>query len=280
MAVLQTAATSASLVASRRLQDSPCASPGLVYSASGKLAEALRDVVAACPDPVAVEEALTSSVASLAHDASVVKACSTADGSRVAGEAVLHNSQSGLLSSFSLDLLERILRRIPELSFEEKGYTSLAHTSLACKATWAAYSRFAACFKLEWRIEKFSSIVSADAIFSPTAGAVVCLGRRWEIRVDPKGDGGGSGTHVSVFLCGKPVQEGAADAVRCSAKAEVWVGETLAFTASFQNSPFPTGSGGWGWPKAVVLTEFTRLLALKPASAVVIKWWVHGAYGV
>ena len=282
MAELETAATSARLVASRRLQASPCASPGLIFSASGKLAEALRDVVAACPDLKAVREALNSSVADLVRAPYVVKSCSAVEGGCLAVEAVRHNAQPGLLSTLPPDILERILRRIPELSFRQTGYASLPRSSLACKAMWAAYSRFAACFKLEWRIEKFGGLRAASVYGPPEAGdGLLRLGRRWRILVYPKGEGAGAASHVSVFLAGQPPEEGVARGVEVT--LEVKCGVDIGGAGAARScrghmhgvSTLEDVDDNAGFSTLLALSDLNRALATQPVPPVVITIMVH-----
>ena len=259
---------------------SPMTSGETAWALSDKLSDCLKELIIGCPDLGAVSRALEGSVKALLASSPLKKLLDSAVHRAVAQDATAHNEgkqpPSRTLASLPPDVLECILRQVPisTLPFTQKGYASLAHSSLACKATWSAYNRFAAHFKLEWRIEKFGSVVSADALFSPTAGEIVCLGRRWSVVAYPKGKGDGAGTHVSTFLRGTPLNDGESGIVTCAEKVEMLVGEKVCFSSSSEKPDFPNSTFTRGYFKPVAYSLVS--IGATPAD-ITIRWWVHGA---
>lgn len=206
MHLLEAAVTSSSLIASRRLQASPLASAQQSYAVSNRLAECFREVAASCPDRDALGEAIPAAAKAFLRDGSLKKLFFMVEADR----AVAHNAQPGLLSSLPPDVIERILRHVPDHPFPKgnrKKSITLARTSLACKATWAAYNGFAAHFKLVWRIPNFASL-GDGAVFGPPEGeeGVRHFGRLWSLQLNPRDskDPSGEEKRVSLFLRCKP----------------------------------------------------------------------------
>ena len=181
-------------------------------------------------------------------------------------------------------MLEGILRQVPvdALPFTQPGgpgYASLAHSSLACKATWAAYNRFAACFALEWRIENITGLGTGE-IVSPSS--ITKLGRVWTIKVYPKGSGAGAMTHVSIFLQSSSVwrTKSSLAPATCVVKMEFRMGTHNFYRNPVSNFSYPAEiATGFGYPTAAPLSEITRISTIlkAPASgAFFIKVWVHG----